>query len=290
MVKHRAGVEVPLLKDGSIDENRATIRQRELAEQASYCSQFRSRNMLRLEALLPYTRWLADGIEVGIQRDLLEIAEARDTGIRDQAEAGSLPEIAISDNQRQVVDRQSKLVSAKRSFQQSATVLSLYLRDEDSTPILPDRSQLPEQLETLREEVELTLERAIERAIEKRPAVCETRAKLLSAKVEQELAENQILPKLNAEVFTARDYGEGAEDLEETEVGIGVNFSVPLLLRKERGKLRAAKEKVKSLQRTLDFRKEKVTVDVQQTRVNFENCIPAAGSCQAPKGGRFEAG
>ena len=266
----RAGIEVPLLKDGSIDENRATIRQRELAEKASYCSQFRTRNMLRLEALLAYTRWLANGLEVEIQRELLELANARDSGIRDQTRAGSLPEISVSDNQRQVVDRESKLVLAKRSFRQAATVLSLYLRDRSATPILPDRSQLPEELEVLKHEVARSLEREIERAIEKRPVVCEIKAKLLSAEVEKELAENQILPRLNAEVFTARDYGEGAEDLEETEVGIGVNFAVPLLLRKERGRLRAAKEKVKSLQRSLDFRKEQVAVDVQQARVNLE--------------------
>ncbi|MCA9583589.1 MAG: TolC family protein, partial [Myxococcales bacterium] len=142
----RAGVDVPILRDGPIDARRAQIDRTEFLTEAAECERQAKALKVALEASKAYWTWVAAGQEVRVQRDLLAVAQRRDVGLREQANQGSIPPIFVVDNERLVLDRESKLIASVRSFQEATLELSLFLRDSQRMPVRVSEDRVPEAM------------------------------------------------------------------------------------------------------------------------------------------------
>jgi len=240
----RAGIEVPLWKDGPIDARRAAIRSSALRQDAQQCEQRATLIDLQRAAAEAYYRWVAAGHETRIQQALLDVAEERNEALMARAELGSVPPILVTDNERLVLDRRSKLVEAKRAFADAALQLSLFLRSEDLTTTTPAESALPERMP--RSVPLLASEVGVDEAaaLRQRPEIRTLRREREAAQVDLDLAENQVAPDLVARGYVSRDFGVGSETLAGTELLVGVRFEMPLLLTTARAKSSEARARV----------------------------------------------
>jgi outer membrane protein TolC len=264
----RAGIEVPIWKDGPIDARRAGVAKTRALASAADCERAASRLELGNAAADAYWTWVAAGQEVEIQRDLLGVARERDGRLREQAELGSIPEIVLVDNERLVLDRQAKLVFASRAFAQATLELSLFVRDDQRNPVRADHERVPAAIAPVA--VDLPAEDSdIQHALDRRPELCRLRREREAAEVELKLARNQRAPTVNAQGFVAQDFGTGPATLAPTELGVGLFFEMPLALREARGDYRAARAEARRVDAQLRGLADRVAAEVRQSRVDL---------------------
>jgi outer membrane protein TolC len=82
-------------------------------------------------------------------------------------------------------------------------------------------------------------------------------------RIDQKLARNDSLPRLDLTGSVARDLGNGAASLGQTDFAIGVRFELPLLRRKARGNARAARAKLARLRAKERGLRDRVAAEVR---------------------------
>ncbi|MGD8863816.1 MAG: TolC family protein [Myxococcales bacterium] len=266
----RAGLKVPLWKGGPIDPRRAEIARTEQLSGAAACQLQATRLSLRRDAAEAYYDWVAAGQVVRIQRELLAVAEQRDAGIRRQVQLGSLPPIVAVDNGRLLLDREGKLVAARRKFQEATIKLSLYLRDAAGRPRTVGETRVPTEVIDPPQVRVGSEAHDIERAVRARPEVCGMAGVLSAARTDVELAENQRAPDISAQAGVSRDLGSGAPDLAPTEVYMGLSFEMPLGLTQARGKLAEARAKLQGQQAKLDWLRDQIGAEVRTAHAQLQ--------------------
>lgn len=142
----RFGLLIPLLANRPIDRRRATLRQAQIARaQADPVIGAQQIDFVRA-ASRAYWSWVAAGRRYQITRNVLRIAEERDQQLAEMVQRGAIPEFERIDNQRVIIERQSRLIASERAWQQASIGLSLYLRYPDGSPRLPHGNLLPERI------------------------------------------------------------------------------------------------------------------------------------------------
>lgn len=258
----RAGVELPLWRDGGIDRTRADIRQARIEQERKGHS--RDAKLLELEAKAAeaYWTWVAAGLRLDIERTLLELALDRDAGLRAQIELGSIEAIVGTDNRRAILSREGRVVAAEREFQKASLELSLYVRDAAGEPLLvgPDRlpSEMPQMLPP-----ELTdIEAEVAAAIQRRPDLQALLDEREQAEVEQRFARNQRGARIDLGAWVAQDVGVAPVELQPFELVAAVEIEIPIPLRKARGQLQLARAELGRLGAELRLLENQIAVDV----------------------------
>ena len=265
----RAGVDVPLWKDGPIDAQRAELQKREQLTDAARCALREKRLKLRYDAAKAYWKWVETGLEMRIQRDLLNVAQLRDSGLREQVAAGSIAEIVAVDNTRLLLDRESKLVEAQRAFAKASLALSLFLRDDEARPVSPGEERIPEWIAPSGQVGSASEKGDVEEALTHRPELCVAAQERDAAEVGERYARNQRAPEARAYAMVARDLGEGPERLAQAEFAAGVTLKLPVALRKARGDHAAAKAELLGSQANLRGTRDRVATEVRQARIDL---------------------
>jgi outer membrane protein, heavy metal efflux system len=266
----RAGLELPLLRDGWIDASRANRRKADRGRSIARLEAEQRRLELLRDAAVSYWEWIATGERVEIRAHLLELARDRDAGIRRQIIDGNTAEIEALDNERLIVAREGALVVARRDARRSALDLSLFLRDPAGRPTIPSDARRPTRLELPGALVDdAGLDADIERALTRRPEIALLEARVANAEVDVRLAKNQLLPTLTTQSYLAKDLGQGTEALLPVEVGVGAVFELPVPLRGPRGELRVAKADRTRLVKDLQLAKERVGVEVRTAHLEM---------------------
>lgn len=300
----KAGLTVPVFRDGPIDENRAGIRQTAQAARAARFDRDTTRLVLLLDGASAYWKWVAAGQAYQIILDLLRLAEARDQQLAQKVRRGAVAEIDRAENLRAVLDRRLDLVAAQRTLEQAAIKLSLFLRTNEGTPRVPDPSELPNLPEPIPPRPE-ELPAGQANAIANRPELDFFEAEINKAKVGLRLAENQLAPEFDLSLSVARDLGaangqEKFEELHPLELKLALDFKLPVLLRKARGKRAKAAGKLSEVQQKARFQRDKIETEVlnlwsalvaraEQSRLADETFLIAAAVAAAERR-RFDLG
>ncbi len=260
----RAGMRVPVLQDGAIDVRRAGVRSTALSRTASEEGLRKVQLDLQRDATSAYYTWLAASLRVKALEKLVALAEVRNEQIAQKVTLGALPSVEAVDNQRSVLERKRQLILARRAFEKASIDLSLFLRDDQGRPRV--LSQAPDQELPEPTPLPASPEDAIRRALSQRPELRQLEAQLSVTSVERELAQNRVLPRLDGFAEVSRDFGRAPRDIEytlaPTVFEVGAMVSVPLYLRKARGKLRAADAKLEASRQKILFARDKVRAEV----------------------------
>lgn len=269
----RGGVRLPLVQDLRIDARRAGVRSsRAQAEAQGHALEELLLDMER-EAAQAYFTWQAAGQRLSVLERMVELATLRDQQIREKVALGALPSIEQVDNARSLLDRRRQLIGARRSYEKSALDLSLFVRDETGKPRVPVASELPPELGAVRE-LAPSVASAEASALARRPELAAVRSQVEVARVDTELADNRVRPRLDAFGEVSKDFGSAepalAATLEPTVFEVGVTFSMPLWLRKARGKLRAAQAKLAASEQKARFAQDKVLQEVRDAWSQLE--------------------
>lgn len=299
----KSGFSLPILKDRNIDARRANL----LAAQADR-DQVEANVESRLLffqrfATQAYWDWVASGQAVKIQERLLALADKRVAQINQRVEKGDLAKLAQIDNQRFIAKRKNSLIKTRRAQEKSAIKLSLFYRDANGSPIIPEQSVLPASVPESSSIETPKIESDIANAFQVRPELVELGAARNEACIDLRYARNLTLPKLDMKGFASQDVGgetSSKGDKTPFELNLGLYAEVPLQRREGLGKIQAAEGKLSQIDAKIRFVSDKIRAEIQdaasavnaahdQIRQSTENVRLAAQSLEL---GRlsFEAG
>ncbi len=300
----RAGIEVPIWRGGLIDPERAERARAIQLEEAAGQALSAAKLNLELAAARSYWNWVGTGQNREVAKALLDLAEQRDAQLRRRLTAGSIASFDVLDNERILLERKAFLVAAERAFEKATFELSLFLRDPQGLPVVASAERVPERVSVAPID-ELSVERAIDEVLACHPELEKARAELEAAEVDQKLSRNEVAPELSAVFAYSRDLG----DLTSTELDFtlpgnvfeaGVKLSMPLLLRKERGRAGAARAEVAEKEAQLRFVSDQLrartldaasAVEAAQRRAELtDEVVDTAAELAEGERRRFEVG
>lgn len=260
----KAGVRVPLIRNRNIDERRANLWRATYDQQIADPVIRGSLVEFSREAGLAYWKWVASGQKYRLGQQWLEFAESRNDQIKRRVELQDLAPPELTDNERAIAKREAKLAEALRIYQQSAVKLSLFLRDEDGRPVLPDPTLLP-KFPPLRHVSMEQVDSDIRRAQQNRPELAALDLRLQQLRVDYAEASNMTQPALDAQLVGSQDVGQptSKKRKSEFELEAGLFFDVPVQRRKGRGKMYAVQAKIAQVSAKQRMVQDKVVAEVQ---------------------------
>ncbi len=263
----KAGATIPLAQNRNIDDRRAGLR-RNAWDVQSVEPEIQAQLIAFIQsASITYWNWVAAGQNVRIAEELLKNATERTDNLRTRVKQGDAPPIELVDNERLIVSRRTKLIDARRKFQQSAYKLSLFLRDESGQPRVIDESHLPREFPQADDPSQRHLDADIQSAVANRPELRALAILREQLNIDYAAAQNLCLPQVDAVLVGSQDVGTPAnpkkDDKSPFELEGGLFASVPLQRRKARGKSLAVEGKLAQLQAKTQFTQEKIIAEVQ---------------------------
>lgn len=254
-----AGVSVPLLRGLGINEKVAAETQSKIGEPLAVQLFGTTRLEVLLKAAAVYWDWVGSKARVDIARNMVLIAESRVEQIKDRVKSGDLPALDIAESEQEIHRRQAYLVKQDRDFQKASLLLSVYLWDESGVPRnVPESKAVPPLQPEPRKLTDAEWMEGRKVALEKRPELKRIALEREQVKVELRLAENMILPAMDAYVTQGADTGpQGIGPI----VRAGVAVSAPLRQRTARGQAQAARLKLQKL--NLDEKAEKLRIQAE---------------------------
>jgi cobalt-zinc-cadmium efflux system outer membrane protein len=274
----RAGVQVPLLRDSAIDRRRAALRQARIVEQMAEPTIQRARIDYLRNAAKVYWNWAAAGRQYAIASALLNLARDRQAGFEEQFKRGQIAEFVVIDNRRLIVERDGVLVASERRLQQAALELSLFYRDPEGNPVVPESRRLPAINPDTVTSPPKELAADIEEALRQRPELARFRLMKERIAVDQQLAENQLNPTLNAVLAGAQDVGLGKKGdgifaLDRSNYEAALVMEVPLQRRDASGKIQTARANMAQVAAQERFARDQVVAEVQDATSNLDRAF-----------------
>ncbi|MGZ8219894.1 TolC family protein [Methylomagnum sp.] len=260
----RAGVNVPLWRNGPIDRRRASLAQAELGKLIAGHDYDAALLDLRRVVAQRYWDWVFAGRRRAVARELLTISERRNSGLQERIAAGDAPVIEGTDNQRTIFERRERVIAAERMLEQTAIQLSLYWRTPEGEPQLPRPEQLPDGFP---EPVlpELADEKsAIEEARQRRPELQRLERQRKQTEIERDWARNQQAPGVDLSLMGAQDLGASSSKLvNRDEMYVGLNIDLPLQRRVAQGRTQTAEANLIRLTADTRLASDRITAEVR---------------------------
>lgn len=267
--EYRLGLLVPLLQNRAIDPRRVAVWKARLARDRAEPELVLAEIAITRDAALAFWKWVAAGRRREIAQGLLELALDRTEQVNLQVDEGALAEIDRTENQRLIVDRQAILVRAERALQQAAIALSLFWRDANGQPAVPPEEALPFEFPVPLDIDDVALPGDEALAFARRPELAALSIQQEELRLEQGLAQNSMLPRLDLEVRASQDVGGTVNDPDDKgpfEFGVYLDFDVPVQRSRARGEVRLLKSRLMQLERELQFARDRIGAQVRDAR------------------------
>ena len=181
-------------------------------------------------------------------------------------EAGARPEIILIDNQRIVLNRDILVRQAQRDLLNSNLSLGLF------TPSLSlDPSILPSTPPRIPLVTQNQFQSDLSYAMETHPEVLSLNQRQKSNQVDQELAQNMLLPQLDLTAELNRSVREDSpKDIERNEIVAGLSLTFPLARNQAKGQLKTAKQTQQQLSLKKQFALSKLNADLNTAYNNLQ--------------------
>jgi outer membrane protein TolC len=256
----------PLLQGRAIDAQRVAVFRASLAQQAADpLIQLTILDTARSGAIA-YWDWVTTGQFLVAQRELLELAKKRGEQFEVGLKAGKFAEVDVILNTQLIAERQAKMLESEQKFRDTSFKLSLYLRDEDGRPLVPEEGWLPIAYPAIERQAFDDVESDLAGAMSRRPEPQLLQIEIQQVQLDRQLARNEMLPQLNLIGEASQDMGPRASrnnDKGEFELLLGVASEVPIQRRKARGKLQSTAGKIAQVNEKLRITQDKIAVEIQ---------------------------
>jgi outer membrane protein TolC len=264
------GITIPIGQGLLINQRMSDIRKAKIQIQLSQAERKLQAIEVLYNASVAYFNWKRNFSEVELYSNYLKNAQLRFKGIQSLIKNGDKPAIDSVEAGIIVKTRHWNLEESKLKLAKSKLELSNFLWLEDNIPIELQDHIVPEsKLElTLSETLNIN-ELVIENpSIENHPKINAIENKIAILEVDRKLKANNLLPKLDLGYHYLSEPNYWSET-NFNNYKIGINFTYPLFLRKERGSLQMAKFKIQDTQFALDFERVQLKnkINAQQTEI-----------------------
>ncbi len=248
-----AGLKISVLKGLLMDERRAALQQAKIFADQSLADQTLIINDLLFDAIEQYWNWYASYRVYNILTEIVAINKTRYNVLKITVEQGDRPAVDTADALSQLLNFELMQSDAYLSFVNDGYALSNYLWTEDAQPYTIPAALRPDEKIVTGDPQNMplqTLDDLISTARELHPKLRIFDYKLEYLDIERKLKFQSLLPKLDLKYNTlARGYDFWDEWNNigfDNNYQFGVDFSVPLFLRKGRGDYKSVKLKIQS--------------------------------------------
>ncbi|WP_405400637.1 TolC family protein [Maribacter sp. Asnod2-G09] len=251
---YSAGVALSLGRGSWINERMATVKKAKFFREQSKADKDLLVNQILFDASLAYFNWLQAYRNSLLFNDFLLNAKVRLKGVNRSAQAGEIAAIDTVEAKISVQNRALELEQANVTLRNARLELSNYLWMGENIPmelqqdVVPDTSldtEIDQALEILGKPLDSFV-------LENHPKLKSLGYKIDGLVVDKRLKTNKLLPRIDVEYKFITDEPEYLNSFETQNYKAGLNFELPLFLRKERGDLKLAKLKLKDAQFELD--------------------------------------
>lgn len=264
------GISIPLGQGLFINERMANLRKAKIQLQLSKSEQKLEAVSVLYDASLAYFNWKKSYDEVQLYEQYKANALLRFKGIQSLIEQGDKPAIDSIEAKIIVQNRELNLEDSKLKLTKAQLGLSLFLWLENNIPLELNENMIPEI--TLKSTIQETLKTndlmQSDFSIAAHPKINALQNKLEMLDVDRKWKANQLLPKIDLG-YTYLSEPSYIDRYRLEDYKVGVNFSFPIFLRKERGDLKLAKFKIQETQSILDFERLQLSnkIKAQQAEI-----------------------
>ncbi len=256
-----AGVSASVGKGLFIDQRRAVLQQAKIGVNASIEERRVIYNTLLYEAGSAYWDWFKAYNEVQVYTNGLAFAQQRFEATKNTAVLGERPYIDTLESIIQVQNRQISLQQAQLDYKNATARLGIYLWVDGIIPLELTDETIPPLMDSIATKpLDHTFYLQLDSLSEKHPALRQYRYKIEGLGVERRLKKEQLKPNLN---FSYTPLSEPINNNPVSGLSLnnytwGVEFSMPIFLRKERGDLAITYFKLK--ESLLDLRNKNAEI------------------------------
>ena len=249
------GISVPVGQGLFINQRMADLRKAKIARNLNVAERNLQAVEIIYEASVSYMSWKRSYNEVKLYENYLENAMIRYKGVAKLIEEGDKPAIDSVEAGIAVKTRRLNLEDAKLKLTKAKLELSNYLWLENNIPLeLKDNLQPEDFLsKSIKETLQINELAPID--LDKHPKILALDSKIAMLKVDRKLKANALLPKLDLS-YNYLSEPSYVDNYRFENYKIGVNFSFPLFLRKERGSLKLADLKIQDSEFGLQFERK----------------------------------
>lgn len=266
----KVGAVLALLRDRAIDDRRAGRTLARGDVDIAETERMLTAIAIQRRAIGAYVQWVAAGMRLSVYRELLALARDRQAGLTRQVELGARPRIILTENEQNILRRETLVVRAEQELAVAATALSLFFRDENGAPLLPDPARLPASLPAMP-----GLKVDPRAALGNRPDLAQIDLRLRQASTRLELDRNGLRPRLDLKLEASQDIGPvgaGGRSRVGTDTRVGLTFSLPLQRRVAKGRIDSTTAEIDALKRrrqqieeSINNALDAISIDVRAT-------------------------
>ena len=266
------GIAVPIGQGLFINQRMADIRKAKIARNLNPAERNLQAIEIIYEAAVSYMNWKRSFEEVKLYENYIQNALIRYKGIATLINEGDKPAIDSIEAGIVVKTRQLNLEDAKLKLTKAKLELSNYLWLENNIPLELNDNLRPEDFltNTIKETLQINELAPID--LDNHPKIKALDAKIAMLKVDRKLKANALLPKLDLS-YNYLSEPSYIDNYRFEDYKIGLNFSFPLFLRKERGSLKLADLKIQDSEFNLQFERKNLENKIksqQQEIVSLE--------------------
>ncbi len=269
-----AGIEIPIGQGLFIDQRRAMLRQAQIFQTMAVAEQQKMLNKLILSAAKDYWNWYFSYRQLILADSAFVFAQQNYNAVRQRVVQGDLANIDSVEAKIFLQDRIILLQQSKLDWQNASLQLANYLWLDNNQPAeLADDVNPELTVEQAMLPSEAAVNELFEFAKANHPELVKAKGKINQLDIDRRLSVEMLKPVLNVQYnFLTRPDGTFSElNILQNNYKAGVNFSFPLFLRKERGKLQLVKTKLLQSQNELSQLNRDIITELNQSNNNIRN-------------------
>ncbi len=249
------GISVPVGQGLFINQRMADIRKAKIAQNLNSAERNLQAIEVLYEASMSYANWKRSYDEVKLYETYLKNALIRYEGVSKLIAQGDKPAIDSVEAGIAVTTRKLNLEDAQLKFTKARLELSNYLWYENNLPLEVKEELQPEKTLAITIKETLQVNELSSFSLDNHPKIKALDAKIDLLKVEKQLKANALLPKMDLS-YNYLSEPSTIDQYRMEDYKIGLNFSIPIFLRKERAGLKLAKLKIQDTQFSLQFERK----------------------------------
>ena len=266
------GITIPLGQGLFINQRMTDVRKAKVQLQLSEAERKLQAIAVLYDASLAYFNWKKNYSEVKLYETYNKNAQIRFDGIKSLIKAGDKPAI---DSVEAGISLKSRLLSLEDSqlkLNKAKLELSNFLWLDNSIPLEISDELIPElDLEgTIQETLKTNDLLNKEFTLENHPKINALENKIEILNLEKKLKANMLLPKIDIG-YTYLPEPSYIDNYQFEDYKIGLNFSFPLFLRKERGSLKLAKFKIQETEFILNLEKLQLSNKINAQKIEIQS-------------------
>lgn len=262
-----AGISLPLGQGLLTDERRTALKQAELFSKLMEAEQVKLINKLLLEAAKDYWQWYYSYYNYRLAIQTTAIAEEIFRRVRMNFEGGELATMDTVQANITLLERQVNMQEALLALRNSTIKISTYLWDSTMNPVdlsLQHAPVVPSSSVLLSQNI---LEELIGEAKLNHPELRKLNLKIQQLELDRRLASEYMKPRLNVSYYMLNQpftpEGTGNSFMLDDNYKLGIDFSIPIFLRKDRAKVAQTRLKITNTTYDRDITHRQIINDIQ---------------------------